>query len=381
MKAPRAGRTRTSWSGLTFLLFFISTVSPLWAQNEAFRIRGVGAAEGSNFDVRRSALQAAFQNAIQQVLDVKIAEPDLATNRRILRYAERYIPNYTVVEQSQGAEGVTISIDAEVDQETLEYDISALILPRLTTPPSVQFILAEDHDGTARLATRNSGTAQTIFDAGLENLKVEGHSPEELLDMFSEATLLEAIYGDVAAASQIARAALTDTVVMGRISVSALAASPGSPMLEHTAQAALRVFRTSDGKMLDDITSRAVVLSRPEISGSDQAIEDACKKLIGPTVVAAVMTVVSDQPKDRVIITVETPQSQENWTSIKDALTQDAAVFSVEDLFFTEKRARLRLAYDGPMGHLADLLSGLPVHGGTLTVDRAVGRNMTVSLH
>jgi len=150
----------------------------------------------------------------------------------------------------------------------------------------------------------------------------------------------------------------------------------GSTLVRNTAEVTLRVFRGFDGKMTDVLAASAVVRSVHPHEGGEQAVRDACAKLVADTLVASVITVLGTQAPDTLILTVKGHANRSRLYSVLRTLKSSPFVGAVEEVFCSDALARYRVAYDGPMLDLVDLLTPGVYEGRPLEVEQVIQRNM-----
>jgi hypothetical protein len=61
-------------------------------------------------------------------------------------------------------------------------------------------------------------------------------------------------------------------------------------------------------------------------------------------------------------------------------LGQDTAVNSIEESFFSERLARLRVGYEGPMAYIVDQISSHSYEDWTVEVQQVIGREMNLMM-
>jgi hypothetical protein len=124
------------------------------------------------------------------------------------------------------------------------------------------------------------------------------------------------------------------------------------------------------------MTRTAAVSSVDAMEGALQATRDACAKITPDVTVSAVLTVLGTRQDERVLLVLESPGSVSRVQELVRQLEEGLGAGQVETLLANESLARLRVTYDGPMLDFVDYLSTGDYEGKTLTVHRAVGREV-----
>jgi hypothetical protein len=126
--------------------------------------------------------------------------------------------------------------------------------------------------------------------------------------------------------------------------------------------------------------AEAVVHSANAREGGTQAIQDACAKLEEEMAISAILAVASQSKRGDVVLTVLGPATPDRFQELSGLLKGLPGIGEVEELYCTEKEARLRAGYKG---EVASLLEGLTSKGFSdfrLEVTRVVGREITLKL-
>jgi hypothetical protein len=340
-------------------------------------LRMLGNAEGTGFTSRHAALQDARQDVIWEILKSKIASGDLRPFRSMVRNADKYITR--VVELHLDSEGgqTRVEIDAYVDIQAVEHDLAALMLPRLATPPTVACLIALE-DETGELFFESPGLAETTMVDGLKKLGVVPQSHLETAAQFAPEELRVVLTGDLENAAAYAKETLADAVVLGIVSIERGPDLDEGGTAKTRATLDVRVFRGSDGDLLEVFSRSAAITGKDAVACREEAITDTATKMLGDITVSTVLSVLSTQKKDEVLITLHNPGSRSRVEALMGLLGQDTAVNSIEESFYSERLARLRVGYEGPMAYIVDRISTHTYDGATVEVQQVIGREMNL---
>jgi hypothetical protein len=349
---------------------------PATHAQDMLTIRMEGYAEGVGFVPRQVAIRNAKQAVLEQVLRSLTGKEDLRVFRPILRHADAYIPDFDVLRHDTFGDGTSVEIDARLLEKPLHDDIAAIMLPRLPDSPTVQVIVGQRLSTDENLAIDPGGMAETTIVAGLNEHRVKVVGIEALAGRIEPERLLGVLQGSLADGATLARALKADVVLIGTVVTEATGKADPNTAQRHKATANLRVYRGSDGKVIDDISSVAAMHGVDPFAASEEAVRDACRKVIRDSLTAAVITVLGNQTRDNVLLTLRRPSEEARVQALQMVLEGDPQVSDLELLFYEQDLARMRFGYSGSMAYLVELMDGAVVNGRKLTVDRVVGREM-----
>lgn len=357
-------------------LFFCVFAGFAHPAEDYLTVRMEGFADGVGFVPRQQAVRNAKQAVLEQVLRNMTGLEDLRVFRPLLRHLNEYIPEHELLRDDTVGAGTSVEIDAHVLEPSLQQDVAAIMLPRLPAPPTVQLIVGEKLGADAALEVKPGSVAEKTIVEGLNEHRLKASGVAAVADLVTPAALLSMAEGSLAQSAEFTRAIQADVVMLGTVVTEETGADTPSAAHRHKATATLRVYRGADGKMIDDIVSVAVVHGVDPVTTAEEAVRDACKKVIHDCLTAAVITVLGNQSDKKVLLTLYRPGQEARVLALELALKADPQLDDLEILFFEEGLARLRFDYSGPMSHLVEQLDGAVVNDRKLTIDRVVGREM-----
>jgi len=345
-------------------------------EEDIITVRMDGHAEGVGREAREEAIANAEVEVLVAVLKSMVASGDLGALNPILRNAPRYIRNYDLLRHDALDEKTRVEIDAHVLERALQQDVAALMLPRLVRRPRVLLLMGEKIGQDRIIAVPDYGVAETALRAGVEKLGLEVSGSEAVGAYYTQAQLIGAVEGDVEAAGAFARGTLHDVVVIGTAVTEPETTPDGFTVVRNTATVSLRVFRGVDGKMVDALSAKAAVHGVELTDSGEQAVTDACAKLVGDVTVACVITVLGARPDDHVLFVLANPGARSGVQALIDAIRAFPDVSQVEELLYTPQLARFRIAYRGPMPPLVDFLRRQPCGESKLVIKTVVAREI-----
>ncbi|MCK5862996.1 MAG: hypothetical protein KAH38_10950 [Candidatus Hydrogenedentes bacterium] len=344
-----------------------------------FTVRMKGYAEGIGLTARRLALEDAQHQVMVDILRSMTNSDDIAPFRGMLRKTSRYVQRYDLLRSDIIGQSTEVEIDAFILEKPLRHDVAAVMLPRLSRNPSILLLLAEYIGAVSQTGGPTFDVAETVLRDRVKDFKFTVNGMHSLMTHFDMLRLVDIINGDVADGAKFARANQEDVVVIGAVTVSHEPLQEESNMFRNRATATLRIFAGHDGKMMDIITSQAVVQSVDPIEGGKQAVQDACAKMTSDFVVAIVLTMLSLEDDNRALIEIENPLTPDTVLELSKVIESIPGVYGVETLFFSSSLARLAVDYQGEMANFADWVDEKMIGMRKVAVTRCVKREMTLS--
>jgi hypothetical protein len=364
--------------GAVLVFFALRCASAHAGEEELFSVRAEGYADGIGAGARDAAVANAKREVVEEVIKSLVVSGDLEPLRPMLRNAANYIQRCEVIRADQSGDSTRVEVEAYVLEKALRQDVAALTFPRLPQPPHVLLLVGEKLPRDQIVAVPDAGLAETVLREGLERLKLQVAGSETLGQTFTQAQLIETVTGGVEAGQRFTLANNADAVVVGAAVVTVEGSDAGNNVRRCRATAELRIYRGYDGKMMDSLTASAVVGSLSPEEGSDQAVRDVCAKLVNETAVSAILTVLGTQASDAVVLTLDNPGSRQRFEELVTRIEVELHLDEIEELYYSDTRARLRVRYDGPIAYLVDVLSAGRYAGKKIEPQRVVGRDMTL---
>ena len=352
----------------------------LYANAEpVFTVRMKGYAEGVGLTARRLAIEDAQHQVMVDILRSMTNSEDMAPFRGMLRQASRYVQRYDVLRSDVVGESTEVEIDAFILERPLRNDVAAVMMPRLPRKPTVLLLIAEYIGPESQTGGPTFDVAETVLRDRVKDFNFTINGINSLITHFDVLHLVKIINGEVSEGAAFARANQEDVVVIGDVTVDYERLQEESNMLRNKATATFRVFSGHDGKMMDVITSQAIVQSVDPVEGGKQAVQDACAKITSDFVVSVVLTMLSLEDESRALIEIEQPLTSGTVEHLAVMIGEIPGVYGVETLFFSETLARLAVEYQGTMANFSDMIDEKIVDGRKVEVIRCVKREMTLS--
>jgi len=362
---------------LAFTMAFMVAVSgvSVYAEgrDELIKARIEATAPGVDAAARDTAIARAKRDLVVRLLQTELAAKDLSALEPILDQADGYI-QATQLGRHETAQNTTeVEIECYVKRKQILQDTAAFLFPRMAPPPSVFVVIAERIGAGSLLSVAQPGTAENAL---IERLREQGF---EIVDSAliraccTESDLIRAAQGDVPVAAALAQKSFADIAVFGEAISEAIAEKVGSNVLASKAKVTLRVLRAADGALAEAMARDARVHSVDALDGAQAAFKDACAKLTKDVTTAAVLSVLSAVRRDGITtVTIEAPGNRSRFDLLVEALRRETAGVPIEELFFSETLARVRVSYAGSLGALMKTLTGGLYEGLALDLVKAV---------
>jgi hypothetical protein len=364
------------WYTAVFLFIFCCAGA---STEPVFTVRMKGYADGIGLTARHLAIEDAHHQVMVDILHSMTNSDDMSPFRGMLRQASKYIQKYDVLRVDVIGETTEVEIDACILERPLRHDVATIMLPRLPRKPTILLLIAEYIGTESRTNGPTFDVAETVLRNRVKEFEFSVNGVGSLITHFDIISLIETINGDVSKGAAFARANQEDVVVIGSVSVAHEPLLEDSNMLRNKADATLKVFSGHDGKMMDVISSQAVVQSVDPDEGGKQAVQDAASKMTSDVIVSVVLAMLSLEDEERALVEIKNPVNPDTVTQIVKLIEGIPGVYGVESLFFSETLARLAVDYYGTMAEFSDWVDESIVNGRKMAVTRCVKREITLT--
>jgi len=342
--------------------------------DDTIKVRAGADAPGG---ARDDAVALAKGNILRDVLSTALSPDVLPQLARLIDHPEPYIRSTQLLRIEPRDAGTHVEVECYIRRELLLRDAAKVILPQMAPAPSAIILIAEQKDATGGMDASMAGMAETLVADALKKnhfevadsalpRRVYGDSPEQLTAR---------VTGEDAAAAELACQAFGDVTIVGD---AAVAVETKNALLSNHARLRVRVFQ-ADGKRVDELAAEATVHSADPGEGYAAALEDAAAKLAPDLFVAATIAAVGGSAASSVhgiMITVENCGGREQFDEVLAVLRERIGQEGVRELFFSPQVSRLRVAFNGPLNQLVDILTHHPYASGALETHYAAGQTL-----
>lgn len=342
--------------------------------NEVLTIRAEARTEGTGFTAKTKAIERAQENAIGMLLGSLAPNVDPQLMEPIFRESSRYIDSYDLLRHDNVGDNTKVEIDAHIAARPLRQDLAAIVLPRLPEPPAVVLLVGEQLVGDKIVAVPDNGVAEVALREGLRKMGLKVTSSSGLASTYSQADFINIVNGGSEAGARFAQENECEAAIVGTAVCAFEPNAFGTNVGRVRATVTLRIFRSVDGKMMEESVSNAAIAAEDAMAASEESLRDACTKIKGDATVATVMTVLAAVGKDRVHLMIPAPGPQSLAEGVLKVLRREEFVSDISEPYYSAKMYRLSMRYDGPMSYLVGLISPGNYDGKTLQVDSVLSR-------
>ncbi len=344
-----------------------------------FVVRTMGYHDATGFAARRQAIAEACREAVLDVLANYLPQAESYMLEDMLRNHEVYIQRFDLLRHDQDENGTRVEVDVHILEQPLFRDLARVMLPRLPELPDILIIMGERIGPDRIVAVPDFGVAETTLREAFEESDLPVSGVDSIDDVYSQADLIALVNGDLEAGAVFARENLADVVIVGTA-----VAQPDNPertdqLQRHEAVVQARVYRSFDGKVMEEVQSNAIVHGVDPMSVGVQAVEDACAKLVDSLQTAAIIAMLGVQEQDKVLIHIRRPGEETRVDQVAEVLRRLPGVEEVERVFYSRPLARLYVSYHGPLRYLVEAITEPRYDGAPLEIHSAIGREVTVA--
>lgn len=342
------------------------------------RVRAEGIAEGVGFTARHAAIDDAQREALQMIIQARAATSKLDHFAPMLRRAAGYVTRYDVLRHDTLGNQTRVELDVMVNERKLNYDMAAIMLPRLSEAPEVLLVIGERIGRDTLVAVPDFGAAETVIAEAITKLGLKPVSATTIEDRFEHRELAAVVEGTIEEAAAFGQKQDQPVVVLGTAVTEHESGPEGTNLLRNRAIVELRVLRSSDGKMMESVGATAVVNGADPDEAGDLAVRDACAKLAGDLTVAAVMAAMSMESEDQYTITVKNGPSREAVEALLRHIEAYPETLEGELRLYHPETSRLRIIYFGSLADLSAHIERFRYDNKELSLRRAYGREIEV---
>lgn len=364
---------------IRFILIFLAILVSLYTfseeKKEGIIIRAKGFATAPNYLVKQIALEEAIKNGFEQYLISILPEKYFKFLRSIVSKSSRYIISLKITDEVINQDSCSIEVELELDDESINRDVSTFILPYLETLPSILILESGGlKDDQKKYVSEAIQKLVEKLEGFKFNVSSENAIPKTLDNYYKNFPIV-----DIEEKKQFAMATDYDIVVFISASTTLEKMHPSSDFVSCRGSVELEIFRGNDGKLLDSYASTSLVNTYILEEGIRQSIEDAVMMTL-PKVIANSILGYLNRLEER-YVTVKLDGFVEN-NSIVDIITTyfekvtNGCKFEV--LCNLPGITKIRLHYDGPIVSIVDSLDEVPELKDSVTIKKVVGRNIHI---
>lgn len=363
---------------ISAVLVLLAPLALSETESEFIKVRAEATVAGEGVAARGEAVTQAERDILRLCAQSVVPESSVPSFEDLFANTEAYIRSTQLVRYETMGGETRVEIESYVNRRALLESIAKTAVKQLATPPTVLCLIAERIGEANEFRVAEPGVAEEAIAKALEEKGLRPVGYEAVNRCFSAQELSEAIQAGPDSLGDLARRSFADVLIAG-VATSTPANEPGGGNVRaNQAAMDLHVFRASDGALVEALSSKAVVHSVDDAEGGRAAIEDACAKAVSELVTSAILAGLAIGQRHEVLLTVDAPGARGRFDEILAALKEFCGVDAVQELFYTDTLARVRVEYDGLMGPFMDNLTLRAYADFSVEVERAIQRDVTV---
>ena len=348
---------------------------------ELMKVRMTAAAPGIGVSSRAAAVQKAEQEIVRQTLDAALALEDLTPLDSLIQQPGKYVRSTQLIRYDTTDATTKVEVECLVNRKNLLKEAAATLLPRMSRPPSVLVLMAEQFGSAGVFDSSRAGAAETALSKELRAAKLEVSDPAVVRAGADTAALLAKIQGTLGSPAELAAHTGAQAVILGEAVVNEGPMSAAGNVHTLNAGVTIRIYRGSDGSLLDALSQEATVQSANPAEGAVGALGDACAKLGKEAALYAVLAAVAPVRQDELIVTVEEPGDRGRFDQLLRQAENAGGAGSVQEIFYTGEMARLRVKYAGKVSDFVDTILAQDYEGFTLEPRHVVQRDILLKVN
>lgn len=368
-------------SSLFFSAALLLSLGATAEDEELMKVRMTAEAPGIGVSSRGAAVQKAEQDIVRQTLDAALVLDDMTPLNGLIQQPGKYIRSTQLIRYDTTDTATKVEVECFINRKDLLKEAAATLLPRMGRPPAVLVLMAEQFGSAGVLDASRTGAAETALSKELRAAKLEVSDPAALRAGADTDALLAKIQGTLGSPAELAARTGAQSVILGEAVVNEGPTSASGNVHTLNAGVTIRIYRGSDGSLLDALSQEATVQSANPAEGAIGAIGDACAKLAKEAALYAVLAAVAPVKQDELIVTVEEPGERGRFDQVLRQAENAGGEGSVQEIFYTGDLARLRVKYAGKVSDFVDTILAQHYQGFTLEPRHVVQRDILLKVN
>jgi hypothetical protein len=367
--------------GLLFAAALLFAISAPAQDEELMKVRMTAEAPGVGVGSRAAAVQNAEREIVRETLEAALALDDMTPLAALIQQPGRYVRSTQLIRYDATDAATKVEIECFVNRKDLLKDAAAVLLPTMARPPTVLILIAEQLGSGGVLDASKPGAAETAMAGELRAAKLEIADAAGARKGVDAGALLAKIQGTQGSPAELAARTGAQAVILGEAVVNAAPMSATGNVHTLNAGVTIRIYRGSDGSLLDALSQEANVQSANPAEGAVGAIGDACAKLGKEAALYAVLAAIAPVKPDELILTLEDPGDRGRFDQVLQKAENAGGAGAVEEIFYTADMARLRIRYTGKVSDFVDTMLAGEYQGFTLEPRHVVQRDILLKVN
>ncbi len=358
------------------VIFFILVSLYLFAEEkkEGVLVKAKGFASGPNYVVRQIAIEDAIKNGFEQYLLSIVPEKYQKCLRSIVNKSSKYIISFRIVDEISTRDTCSLEIELELDDESINRDVSTFLIPYLEELPSILILKNGEVEDNLKVLIDSSIEVLVKKLSDLKfNVNTDAELPESLKNYYKTSALV-----DMESKKRFVMATDFDIVVFLNLKSTTEKTHPSSDFVACRSSVEVEIFRSSDGKLLESFTSTSVVNSYKLEDGIRQSLEDSLTVSVPRLISSSVLGCLNKFDDKSLIIKIEGFEDGTVVDIITAYLEKITYGCKTEVLCNLPGLSKIKLYYDGPVVHIVDSLQNFSELEDIVYIKKVVDRNVLI---
>lgn len=344
---------------------------------EILAVEVVGVAAGDSPSAFDEAVANGQREALLQYIEAHLPSGMNAVLNPILFKPQRYFESQKVGAVRIERRTTEVDLGLVLNESKLRRDVASLVAPTLSESVAV-FVLAGQRYGNEPFAYVAEGHSQSGLEALVGELPVTVTPPGEALPYWDETDIAAGLEGDQERASGLGAFAFADVALVSRCSIQSQPAEEGVNLIQNHVTLIVQVYDCRGRDLIREFQSEAQVRSLQPEAGIEQAVEDAVEKIRGQLLVETIFACARAGVDDRIRITVTGLTGAAQFDAVTEWLQAQLGPGAVDPIHYHPERARIAVAYLGPVSSFVNALTGARFGDFELALGPAVARDIVV---
>jgi len=370
--------TKTRSLLLSIALCIVASLIASAAEETPVDLLGEGTALGLGPAARSAAILDAQTAIILDRLDALAPSRDFSVFESILSNAASYFKSHKLIRETKTEDSTHVEIETQLLEQKLKEEIALVVMSQNFIPPRVIILAREMLTPDASSDLTEPGVIESKLHEELKRIQFELVSPATLRAKVAPDALGALLEEDTERAAMLARDMLADIVILGTGTTQIEESANTANLKSVRGEVTLRIVRAEDGFLLDTPKAEAVVKSVNPRDAGAQAVEDACVKLLGEVKTALALGALGGAQQSGLLVTVKNLADDAQVKEFSETVKRCLGVDNAEVVYQESGLIRIRFNFDGLVSIFADCVPQFRFSFGTVYLDTAVGRDVTM---
>lgn len=362
--------------GCLFLAAFAFAIPEVRAA-DILAVEVIGLAPGDSAAAFDEAVANGQREALLQYIEANLPSGMSAALNPILFNPRHYVDSQKVGAVRVQRKTTEVDLGLVLNESKLRRDVASLVAPTLSETVSV-LVLTGQRYGNEPFAFVPDGHGQVGLESLIGELPVALAAPGDVLPFWDEAAVAAGLAGDQERAAALGAYAFADVALISRCSIQSQPAEQGVNLIQNHVTLIVQVYDCRARDLIREFQSEAQVRSLQPEAGIEQAVNDAVEKIRGQLRVETIFACARAGLDDRIRITIEGLADTAQFDVVTEWLGAQLGPEAVDAIHYHPDRARIAVAYLGPVSSFVNALMSARFEGFELLLGPAVARDISL---